>query len=236
MDNWFNTSLIDRGGPVMWVLLAASLFGFIVFIERLLLLHRGQIRTESFLDGIRNIVHKQRLVEALTVCEETPGPVPCVIKAALMQYRHGEARTRRAIEEAALVELPILERRLGALAAIARIGPLLGLLGTVVAVATTFFAIGTGAEPGYPTFGAFLAGVGEALISTATGLLIAIMAHIAHHFLHGRVKALVYDMEYAGQRILQFLFYDPVDMNDPALPPADGPAPAASAPEQGGRR
>jgi biopolymer transport protein ExbB len=60
----FNLSLMRQGGPMMWVLLAVSLFGFIVFIERTLFLHRGQIRTSQFLDGIRNLVSKGRRRES----------------------------------------------------------------------------------------------------------------------------------------------------------------------------
>ena len=72
----FDFTLIERGGPVMWVLLAVSLFGFVIFIERTLFLHRGQIRTGQFLEGIRNLVGKGRRLEALTLCEDTPGPIP----------------------------------------------------------------------------------------------------------------------------------------------------------------
>ena len=72
----FDLSLLEKGGPIMWVLLGMSLIGFLVFVERVLFLHRGQIRSSEFVTGIKNIVRKQRLVEALTLCEETPGPVP----------------------------------------------------------------------------------------------------------------------------------------------------------------
>ncbi|MDV7395394.1 hypothetical protein RZS08_28670, partial [Arthrospira platensis SPKY1] len=66
---------LERGGPVLWVLFMVSIFGFIVFAERALFLHRMQVRTQDFLAGIKNLLRKRRLVEALTVCEETPGPV-----------------------------------------------------------------------------------------------------------------------------------------------------------------
>lgn len=192
----------------MWVLLAVSLFGFIVFIERTLFFHRGQIRTEPFIDGIKNLVRKRRLVEALTVCQETPGPVPSVIKAALLHYGEGEDRLRRSIQSAALVELPILERRVGAIAAVARIAPLLGLLGTLIALIQGFSGLHFSANPAYPAFGQLLGAIGEALISTALGLTISLMAHVAHHFLFGRVKALVQDMEYCGFHMMAFLLKD----------------------------
>ena len=89
-------SLFSKGGPMMWVLLAMGLVGLIMFIERTLYLHRGQIRSTAFVDGIKNILAKRRLVEALTVCEETPGPVAAVVKAALMHA--DDAGTRREVQ------------------------------------------------------------------------------------------------------------------------------------------
>ena len=193
---------------MMWVLLAVSLFGFIVFIERTLFLHRGQIRTGQFLEGIRNLVKRGRRLEALTLCEDMPGPIPGIVKAILMQAGNTESRMRHSAEEAALVEIPILERRIGAIAAIARIAPLLGLLGTVLGMIQAFFGVSVSGTTGYPTFGLLLGGVGQALLSTAFGLMIAVMAHVAHHFLHGRVRALVHDMEYTGHELIQFLQYE----------------------------
>jgi len=200
-------SLLELGGPVMWVLVVVSLFGFIVFIERALFLHKGQIRTSAFLDGIKNLVAKRRLAEAITVCEETPGPVVGVIKAALLHHADAEDRMRQAVQAAALVEIPILERRVGTLAAIARIAPLLGLLGTVLAMTTTFLQFRAGGAAAYPDFSGLMAGVGQAMITTLVGLMIAVMAHLAHHFLYGRVRALVHDMEFSGHDVMEFLLY-----------------------------
>ena len=69
---------------MIWVLLALGLLGVMFFIERALYLHRGQIRAKAFVDGIKNTLVKRPLIEALTVCEETPGPVAAVVKAALL--------------------------------------------------------------------------------------------------------------------------------------------------------
>jgi biopolymer transport protein ExbB len=190
---------------MLWVLLALSFFGFVLFLERTLFLHRGQIRTEAFLDGIRNLLGKGRRMEALTLCEDMPGPIPGIVKAILLQAGRPEETMRRAAEEAAIVEIPILERRIGAMAAIARIAPLLGLLGTLLGMLDAFFGVAEGASVGFPNFAFFLEGLGEALLSTVFGLTIAVMAHIAHHFLHGRVRALVHDMEYSGHNLIQYL-------------------------------
>lgn len=136
---------------MMWVLLAMGLAGTLIFIERLLYLHRGQIRSTAFVNGIRNILAKRRLMEALTVCEETPGPVAAVVKSALLHADCDEQEMRLAVQEAALIEIPVLERRLGSIAAIAQVAPLVGLLGTLLGMITTFHAFMQGEATPRPT-------------------------------------------------------------------------------------
>lgn len=190
----------------MWPLLALSLLGFVFFMERAFFLHKGQIRSDAFLDGIKNLVRKRRLLEALTVCEETPGPVVGVVKAALLNHDKSEAKMRAAIQESAIVAIPLLERRIGSIAAVAKISPLVGLLGTVLAILSAFHTIGI--DGPYSNAATFSSDISQALITTATGLSIAIMGYLAHHFLHGRVRAIVHDMEYTGNAVMQFLLVD----------------------------
>lgn len=191
---------------MMWPLLIISVLGFIFFIERTLYLHKGQIGAAPFLEGIKNLLRKRRLLEALTVCEETPGPLPSVVKSALLNYGQSPERMRAAVEEAAIIEIPALERRIGTIAAIAKIAPLLGLLGTLTAMLQAFNRMGEFGP--YTDASTFSLQIGQALLTTVVGLAIAVMAHIAHHFLHGRVRAIVHDMEWVGNQILQFLLLD----------------------------
>jgi len=216
---FFDLSLMERGGPLMWPLLFLSLLGFVFFLERTLYLHKGQIRTADFVEGIKNLVRKRRLLEALTVCEETPGPVAAVVKAALLHHREDETRLRGAIQAMALVEIPALERRLGTIGVIAKVAPILGLLGTVVALWQAFQSM-EAAGP-YANASSFSGEIASALITTATGLSIAVMAYLAHHFLYGRVRALVHDMEWVGNEMLVFLL---VDLPSTPLPPPGGEA------------
>lgn len=199
----FDFSLFAKGGPMMWVLLALGLLALVLTIERALYLHRGQIAAKAFVDGIKNILAKRRLVEALTVCEEAPGPVAAVVKAALLHADDSAEAMRFHVQEAAVLELPALERRLGSLAAIAQVAPLAGLLGTVLGMAVTFLAFEKGGN--YATAGALAAGMWQALLATAGSLMLAIPAHLAHHFLSGRVRAIVLDVEWSGNEIMKFL-------------------------------
>lgn len=204
--NVFSYSVFAKGGPVMWLLLVLGLVAAVIFIERALFLHRGQIRSTEFLSGIKNLLQKSRLMEALTLCEETPGPVAKVVKAGLRQAADEEQAMRFAVQEAALVEIPVLERRISALAAIAQMAPLLGLLGTLLGMIRTFWLFNQGGN--YATPAVLAGGMWESLLTAAAGLAVAIPTHLARHFLSGRVRSLVQDMEWAGSELMRFLLHE----------------------------
>jgi biopolymer transport protein ExbB len=201
--NAFSYSVFAKGGPVMWLLLLLGFVGLVIFIERTLFLHRGQIRSTEFLSGIKNLLQKDRLMEALTLCEETPGPVAQLVKAGLRHAGDDEPAMRFAVQEAALAELPALERRISALAAIAQIAPLFGLLGTLLGMIKTFWLFNQGGNYATPTV--LAGGMWEALLTAAAGLLVAIPAHLGRIFLAGRVRALVQDMEWTGNELMRYL-------------------------------
>src|SRR4051812_5480378 len=202
----FDLTLLAKAGPVIWVLVVLALLGLLLFIERTLFLHRGQIRAKAFVDGIKNILAKRRLVEALTVCEETPGPVAAVVKAALLHADDSAEMMRFHVQEAGIVELPALEPRLGTIAAAAQVAPLLGLLGTGLGMITTFAAFEEGGN--YAMAGALSAGMWPALVTTGASLMLSIPAHLAYHFLNGRVRAIVRDVEWSGNEIMKYLLME----------------------------
>lgn len=204
--NAFSYSVFAKGGPVMWLLLLLGLIALVIFVERTLFLHRAQIRSTEFLNGIKNLLQKDRLMEALTLCEETPGPVAKLVKAGLRHAGDDEPAMRFAVQEAALAELPILERRLSALAAIAQVAPLFGLLGTLLGMIKTFWLFNQGGN--YATPAVLAGGVWEALLTAAAGLVVAIPAHLGRYFLAGRVRALVQDMEWVGNELMRYLLRD----------------------------
>ena len=188
---------------MIWILIALAVLALTLFVERLLYLHRGQIRAKAFIDGIKNILAKRRLVEALTVCEDTPGPVAAVVKAALLHAEDPADVMRYHVQEAAVVELPMLERRIGSIAAIAQVAPLVGILGTVLGMIATFLAFEKGGN--YAMAAALSRGMWQALLATAGSLMLAIPAHLAHHFLTARVRSIVRDVEWSGNEIMKYL-------------------------------
>lgn len=200
----------------MYPLLVVSVICLMIFIERALFLHKGQVGSDDFISGIKNLVHKKRLVEALTLCEDTPGPMARIVKSALLHYKEPGDRIRFAIQAAAIMEIPLLERRIGTLAALARIAPLLGFLGTIIAALLALHQL-EALNSNSSEFSRLLA---EALISSAFGIAIGILASLAHHFLFGRVRALVHDFEWAGHTLYEILTVG--DTDEPAADADEG--------------
>src|SRR5215469_17540581 len=130
--------LLAHGGPVLYVILLTSAVAVLVFIERFLHCHRAQINSTEFLNGVRTVLKRNNVVEALSICDATPGPVARLVKTAILNRENGRDRVREALEEAGLAEVPRLEEKLNLLATIAQITPLLGLLGTVLGFIQTF--------------------------------------------------------------------------------------------------
>src|SRR6267143_5921399 len=113
--------LLENGGLMAWLLLGLSAVVIVVFIERLLHYHRAQINSGEFLNGVRNVLKRDNVVEALSICDATPGPVARLVKTAILNRDNGRERVREAIEDAGLTEVPPLEEKLNLLATIAQI-------------------------------------------------------------------------------------------------------------------
>ena len=195
--------IFNEGGPVMWLLLATGIISSVVFLERMFHLHRAQIKSNDFLKGIYNIVRRGNIVEAVSICEETPGPVADIVKVAVLHHDEEREEIQRVIEEMGLAEIPRLERNLNLLATIAQISPLIGLLGTVLGMMQVFVVMQQNAPLVHS--GDLASGLWQALLTTALGLAIAIPTYAAYNFLVGRVEGLVLDMERASMEILSFL-------------------------------
>ena len=194
---------LTHGGPMIWVIVFASAVAIAVFVERVLHYHRAQINSMEFLNGVRNVLKRENVVEALSICDATPGPVARLVKVAILNRDRGREGVREALEEAGLVEVPPLEEKLNLLATIAQIAPLLGLLGTALGFIRVFSKLqeqGTMANVQQLS-----GGVWEALICTAAGLAVAIPCYAAYNYLVSRVNAIVLDMEKAATEIVNIV-------------------------------
>ena len=200
-------NFFTEGRYVVWLILFIGATAIVVFVQRFLHYHRAQINSTEFLNGVRNVLKRDNVVEAISICDATPGPVARLVKTAILNRDHGRERVREAIEEAGLVEVPRLEEKLSLLATIAQIAPLLGLFGTVLGFIQIFQQT---QEAGlYAHAGLLSKGVWQALICTATGLAVAIPAHAAYNYLVSRVNSIVLDMERAATEIVNIVAETP---------------------------
>jgi biopolymer transport protein ExbB len=195
--------MLSYGGPVLWLLLVISAVAVAVFIERFLHCHRAQINSTEFLNGVRTVLKRNNIVEALSICDATPGPVARLVKTAILNRDQGRERVREALEEAGAAEVPRLEEKLNLLATIAQLAPLIGLLGTVLGFMQTFSSM---QEAGLNAHvGQISSGVWRALVCAAAGLAVAIPTHAGYNYLVSRINSIVLDMERSATEIVQIV-------------------------------
>ena len=194
---------IDKGGPLMWIILVASMVAVGVFAERLTYLRRVSVSVEDLLRGIANLIRHGQYAEAQIISRGTPGPVARVVVAAIMRHELPRADLKQIVQEAGQLEVPHLEKNLRLLATVAQITPLIGLLGTVSGMISAFVTVSS--QGGYVTANTLSSGIYQSLLTTAGGLVVAIPAFAAYSYLSSRVNALLHDMERAGIEIVNLL-------------------------------
>lgn len=195
--------ILNEGGPVMWLLFAISLLGTILFLKKAFDLHQAQIRWQDFLRGIFNILKRRNLVEAVAICEETPGPVASITRAAILHFDDPRERVREAMEETGVLEIARLEKNMGLLATIAHVTPAIGLLGTLLSMLRMTHAFQETAPLLHA--GNILTTLLYALYPAAAGLAIGIAAFAGYNFLVTRIRSITDDMELAALELLTFL-------------------------------
>jgi biopolymer transport protein ExbB len=194
------------GGPVMWPILLCSIFAVAIIIEKLAHLHKIKIDTQDFLGKIMEKMKRHETKEALQICDATKGPVSNILKAGILKYDRPRAQIIEAMEDASLYEIPRIEKNLTALATIAHISPLLGLLGTVVGMARCFQVIQIKAQGLHPVSPADLSGgIWQALLVTIAGLLVAIPTFVAYNYLVSRINHFILEMERTSTELVNFL-------------------------------
>lgn len=197
---------MQRGGPVMYVILLCSIVAFAVVIERFLQLRRARIDTDKFMGDISNLLKRNRIMEAIDMCNQTPGPISQVVKAGILKHDRSKPEIREAIEDAAVSEIPILEKNLSMLATVAHIAPLLGLLGTVTGMVKAFQVIEQKATALQPVNPKDLAGgIWEALLTTVFGLCVAIPTYVVYNYFVNKVNGFIFEMEKSATDLVNLL-------------------------------
>ena len=194
---------IGNGGLVIGLLAVCGAMAVLVFLERIFNLHRAQIAADDFLKGIYNILNRDNTVEAAALCEEAPGPVARLALAAVLHHDDTLENIGRAIEDAGLEEIPRMERGLGWLATLARITPLVGLLGTVLGMMQVLLAANRNAP--LVQSADLTGGLWAALSATALSLIISILAYAGYNLLVSRVESILLDMERSASALMNFM-------------------------------
>lgn len=188
-----NIDLLALGGPVLWLILFISCMGGIMFLQSYFHLHRAQIKSGDFIRGIFTIVNRGNIVEAVSQCEETPGPVSQMVRMAILEREHGPERVRQVMQEVGWAEIPRMEKNLFLLLTLAQLAPLAGLLGTVMGMLDVLGSIKSQAPQVY--IGDLSGGLFQALLTTAAGIMVGMLGYAGYNFLVSRVESIVLDME-----------------------------------------
>jgi biopolymer transport protein ExbB len=196
---------VVKGGPVMVPLLLCSVISLGIIVERCLSLRRHRILKYDVLQRIEELLRDRKIPEASTLCKRYPSSMTRILLAAILNHDKSRQEIKEIIEDAGRQEIPVLERYLTILGTIASISVLLGLLGTVMGMIRTFNSI---AALGYGNPEALASGISEALVATATGLMIAIPTLVLYNFFTSRVDSLVIEMEKNSLRMLSILKRD----------------------------
>jgi len=196
-------SIFLKGGIVMWFILACSVIGLTVIIDRYIVIRKAKINVPAFMVRIRGMLKKKDVTGAISYCMEEKSPVANIIRKGLTKYKLGHERVKEAIENAGRQEISKLEKGLAVLASISGIAPLLGFLGTVTGMITAFMTIEDLAGSANPSD--LAGGIWEALLTTAFGLMVGIPALAFYNYFISAVKKLVGDMETVANDVVDII-------------------------------
>ena len=205
--------IIYKGGPIVPILMTCVLTLFIFVIERFITLTKvkGKNSLDSFVADIQSLTAKDKVEDAIKVCDNQKGSLANVVKAGLLRYRDLEndktlekdqkiTSMKQALEEASALELPMLSKNMVILSTLASISVLIGLIGTVLGMIRAFAAL---AQAGAPDALALATGISEALINTAFGITGSTLAIIFYNYFSSKIDGFTFRIDEAGFSLTQ---------------------------------
>jgi biopolymer transport protein ExbB len=193
------------GGTFMWPILGLSIIAVAIIVERVwVLFFKANVNKDDFLANLQKLIFQGNLNNAIIYASGRTAPLTNIIKAGLVAAQKGsDTDVQVAIDEVSLKELPSVEKRTGYLAMIGNVSTLMGLLGTINGLITSF-AGAAEADPAEKASKLAL-GISEALNCTAFGLVVAITALLAYSVLQGKAQTLLDDINEASVSVLNFI-------------------------------
>ncbi|MEA2064388.1 MAG: MotA/TolQ/ExbB proton channel family protein [Gemmatimonadota bacterium] len=203
-SQWFFSTplgqLCINGGYWMIPLAICSIWGLATIIVKFVTLTMAGIKTKALLTQVNAYMVDKNIQAGVELCEKTTGPVAQILLAGLRKVDDGSDQVQKAIENTGTIELAFLERGLVVMATLSNVAPMLGFLGTVTGMIRAFDTI---EKLGEVSPQAVAGGIKEALITTASGLAIAIPIQIFHNYFVTRIDRMILDMEESSQHILE---------------------------------
>ena len=192
-----------EGGSFMWPILISLLFGIGFAIERFYSLMMSAVDSQTFFDEITSAIDEDGATGAVQLCKETDGPVSAIFHAGLSKMHRGLSDVEKAINNAGSIEMAFLEKNMIWLNAVITIAPMIGFTGTVVGMISAFDAI-KAANDISPAVVA--GGISQALLTTAFGLIVAMIIQTCQNLFVSRIDKLVLDMEEQSVKIMDHLY------------------------------
>jgi len=197
------SGLIERGGPLVWLLVGLAFVGSVWVVERFFFFHRARIRVDDLLAGLALHIRRRSYAEALHEAARAPGPVGRVAHAALLRYYLDRGDLRDVVREAGQLEVPRIERNIRAILGVALLAPMVGLLGTLLGMLESFESIGS--QGGFSGTADVATSVFSALITSVLGLAVSLPMYLFHLHFTGRARRLIHRIERAGIEIVHLI-------------------------------
>lgn len=193
---------VGGGTWVLWLLILLSVISLIVMLERSLTFYRSRFQDDQFTRALLPCLENSDWPRARALCESSPSPEPQILLAGLNQVAHGKESANEAMEAERIRVNLQLGRGLNFLGTLGANAPFIGLFGTVLGIIHAFKDLALAEGGGGP---AVMAGIAEALIATAVGLLVAIPAIVMYNYFHGRLHVILERSQRLGRLLLAHL-------------------------------
>lgn len=203
LAQWEVSVLVEKGGPLVWILLALGFYGSVCIMERLFYFHRARVNVTTLLLGLAIHIRKQAYAEAVHEAARVPGPVGRVLHAGLLRYYLPRRDLMDVLREAGQLEVAKIEKNIRAVLSVALLAPLIGFMGTMFGMLDAFQSTSVQAGASAPT--ELAAGVISALITSVMGLMIAVPMYIFYLYLQGRALRLIGRLERIGIELVHLI-------------------------------
>lgn len=195
--------VLFKGGYVMIPLIILSIVAIYIFVERILTIKKASRVPEQFTEKIRALVSSGDISGARLVCSQTDSPIARMIEKGVSRIGSPLKAIEDAIENVGKLEIYRLEKNIGLLATISGAAPMIGFLGTVTGMIQAFIAIAQ--EEGNVSPQLLSTGIYEAMVTTAAGLAVGIIAYLGYNYLVSQVNKVVHKMEFISIDFIDLL-------------------------------